>query len=172
MVMMAGFLTRENFRENLCVQILFSFKCFENLSAVQLGERRSDNCRLAVVLTDQINRCVNLLLRSDIRACQDNCAGILDLVEKELAEVLDVHYGFLGVNNCYGAVQLHIRDMFCRVVNRAHDIIEFAYAGGLNQDSLGRVLLHYLRERCLEIADQRAADAAAVHLADLNAGFL
>ena len=53
-----------------------------------------------------------------------------------------------------------------------NDIGELADAGRLDDDAVRVVFLRHFLQRLTEITDQRAADAAAVHFPDLNAGVL
>ena len=52
------------------------------------------------------------------------------------------------------------------------DVGQLAHARGLNQDAVGVIGLDDLTQRLAEVANQRAADAARVHLGDLHAGVL
>ena len=47
-----------------------------------------------------------------------------------------------------------------------------ADTGGLNDDAVRMELLLYLHKRFAEISDKRAADAAGIHLGNLDAGLL
>ena len=106
-----------------------------------------------------------------LRAAQNDRAGMLDLVEEELAEVLDVHLALGHISHGYKAVQLH-RHVLGYAFHRVDHIGKLAYAGGLDQNTVGVIGFDHLAQRLAEIAHQRAADAAGVHLVDHDAGFL
>ena len=101
---------------------------------------------------------------------EDQAAGICDLVVEEFAEILLIHLSLLRIDNGREAVQLDALHM--EILHGADDIAELADAGGLDQDAVGGIFLQHLLERLAEVADERAADAAGVHLVDLDAGIL
>ena len=101
---------------------------------------------------------------------QDDTAGVFDLIVEELTEVLHIHFALVGVGHRGKAVEdgvLHLQ-----ALNGTDDVGQFAHAGGLDQNAVGMVLLQHLTQGLAEIAHQAAADAAGVHLGDLDAGIL
>ena len=95
---------------------------------------------------------------------------MLDLVLIELTKVLHVDFRLLCIDNSRKAVQLDVFIM--QVLHSDDDIAQLADAGRLDDDALRCVFLDDLIEGAAEVADQRAADAAGVHLVDLHTGFL
>ena len=91
------------------------------------------------------------------------------LILEKLTEVLEVHLGLERVNNGYKAVQLNLE---VRVLYRSDNVRQLADAGRLDQDAVRMVLVHNIVQRLAEVANQRAADAACVHLVYNNAGIL
>ena len=61
---------------------------------------------------------------------------------------------------------------FSTLCDGADDVGELADAARLDEDAVRVILVDDLTERLAEVAHQRAADAAGVHLRHLNAGFL
>ena len=139
--------------------------------AGQLIPRSGDDGGVGVVLLQQGDDLVQLVLGHVLGAGEDDGAGGLDLVIEELAEVLHIHLALLGVDNGHGAAQLHGGGLV-GVAHGAADVAQLAHAGGLDDDAVGVILLHHVVQRLVEVAHQRAADAAGVHLVDLDAGIL
>ncbi len=154
MVVMMLFLAGQNLCQNLTLQILTTLDGLQNLLAVQLSERSGDDGCLCIMLTNERNRLINFVLRCLIGTGQDNRPCILNLVDKELAEILKINTCLRCIHHSHGAVQLHAGNLSCRLLNRTHYIVQLTYAGGLDDDSLRIVILHYLLQRSIEISDQ------------------
>ena len=118
----------------------------------------------------ELNSLAELILRETCCMAEDKAACIGDLVVEEFAEVLLIHLALLGVNNGGEAVELNVVSV--DVLYRADDVAELADARGLDEDAVGVVLVEHLHERLAEVADERAADAARIHLGYLDAGVL
>ena len=140
------------------------------LFAGQLRPRGRDNHGVLVVLADHLDALVELFLRHAVGAAEDDGVGRLDLVVVELAEVLHIHLALRRIRHSHKVAQLHVvrRDL----AHGADDVRQLADARRLDQDTVRRVFGDDLFERAAEIADQRAADAAGVHLRDLDPGLL
>ena len=111
-----------------------------------------------------------LRLRHVLGPAQDDGAGALHLVVEELAEVLHVYLGFLSVHHGGEAIELYVVGV--DALHGADHVGELAYARGLDEDPVRRVLGEDLLQRPAEVAHQGAADAAGVHLVHLNARVL
>ena len=122
---------------------------------------------MIVDLADQFDRRVELALGDVAGTGQDDGAGILDLVLVELLEVLQVDLALAGVDDSNCAADLGALDL----LDSSNYIRELADAGGLDEDTVGGELVDDFLQRGAEVADQGAADAAGVHLGDLDAGF-
>ena len=96
---------------------------------------------------------------------------MLDLVQEKLSKVLGIHLALHRVRNCDEAVEEH-RFVFGHALYGADDVGQLAHAGRLDDDAVGMIGLDDLFERFAEIAHQRAADAARIHLGNLDAGLL
>ena len=140
--------------------------------AVQFIPRGSNDGGIGVFLPEHGHGGLQLLLRHLLSPGEDDGTGGLDLVVVELTEVLhiDLHLG--GV--CHGdkAVELHLGNVLYGVLHRHDHIAELAHAGGLNEDAVGVELSLHVLQSLVEVAHQRAADAAGGHLADLHAAVL
>ena len=143
----------------------------EDLLAGQLVPGRGDHAGLGVVLADELNGLDHLVLRHQLGTAEDDGFGADDLVDKELAEVLQVHAALARVHDRHAAGQLDVVALL-GLLHHAADVGQLAHAGGLDEDALGVIGIDQLVDRLLEIAGQRAADAARVELGHLNAAVL
>ena len=140
------------------------------LLAGQLCPRGRDNHGVFVVLADHRDALVELLLLHAVGAAEDDGVGRLNLVVIELAEVFHIHPALRRVRHGHEIAELHVvgRDL----AHGADDVGQLADAGRLDEDAVWRILCDDLLECAAEIAHQRAADAAGVHLRDLDARLL
>ena len=143
----------------------------EHLCASQLVPRRGEDARLVVVLAQQRHRRLELFSRYVLGAAEDDRARMLDLIEEEFTEILDVHLALGHVRDGHKAVELYL-DLPGHALDRVNHVGELAHAGGLDEDAVWMILFDHLAQRLAKIAHQRAADAAGVHLGNLNARFL
>ena len=144
----------------------------KNLRAGEIIPRGSDDAGLFIVLAQQGDRCLKFLLRHLLRTAKQDGAGILDLIEEELAEVLDIHAALHRVRNGDKAAHLHIGHILLHALDGADDVGKLAHAGRLDENAVGMILIDHLAQRLAEIAHEGAADAAGVHLGHLDAGLL
>ena len=140
--------------------------------AVQYVPGGGQDGSVGILLPQQGHGGLQLLLAQLLRPAEDDRPGGLDLVVVELAEVLHVDLDLGGVGHGNEAVQLHIRHVLDGVLHRHDHVTELTHPGGLDEDAVGVELLVDLLQRLVEVAHQRAADAAGGHLADLHAAVL
>ena len=154
MVMMVVMLLfcRHNLSQDFTLKILAAFDCLEDLPAVKLCQRRCDDGCLLVVLTDQCDRFVNFLLGYLIRSGKEYGSRILNLIDKELSEILEIHSGLCGIHDGNRTSDLHVRNLLCGLFNGAHHIVELSDTGGLDQNPLRLIRLHHLLQRGIEVA--------------------
>ena len=149
---------------------VFLLHGLQDLLSGELVPGRGDDGGHSVMLPQQGHHLVQLLLLHAGGAAEDDGAGVFDLVIEKLAEVFHIHFALAGVGHGGKAVEdgvFHIQ-----VFHRADHIGKLAHAGGLDEDPVGMILLHHLAQRLAEIAHQTAADAAGVHLGDVDARIL
>ena len=147
-----------------------AFQRLDQLLARQLAPRGGDDGGNGIMLPQHGNGRVQLALGDGIGTGQDDGGGGFDLVVVELAEVLHIHLDLARVGHGHGVAQ---RDLVIRhLAHSGDDVGQLAHAGGLDQNAVGMVLGNDLLQRLAEIAHQRAADAAGVHLGDVDAGIL
>ena len=142
----------------------------QQLLAVQFVPRGRHNGGGGVLLPQQGHTGIQLFLAHPGRTAQNNGAGMLHLVIEELAKVFHIHLGFGSVHHSGKSVQHHI--VHFQVLHRPDDIAEFAHTRGFNEDTVGVIGIHHLPQRLAKIAHQTAADAAAVHLGNVDARLL
>ena len=139
----------------------------EKLLAVKLTPRGGyDGCG-CIMLTQKRNCLVKLRLRNRIGVREHDASGVLDLIVEEFAEVLHIHFALFHVDDRGKSVELH--SLRRNVLHCTDDIRKLANARGLDEDTVGMIGCENLLERLAEIANERAADASAVHFGDLNA---
>ena len=156
MVMMVVMLLfcSHNLSQDFTLKILAAFDCLKNLPSVKLCQRCRDDGCLLVVLTDQCDRFVNFLLGYLIRSGKEYGSRILNLIDKELTEILEIYSGLCGIHDSNRASDLHVRNLLCGLLNGAHHIIELSDTGGLDQNPLRLIGLHHLLQRGIEVAYQ------------------
>ena len=142
----------------------------EDGMAGKLAPGGGDDDRARIVLPKEGQHLAELRFVYVLGPAQDDGVGALHLVVEELAEVLHVHLRLLGVHHGGEGVELDIVGV--DALHRADDVGELAHARGLDEDPVRRVLGEDLLQRPAEVAHQRAADAAGVHLVHLDARVL
>ena len=151
-------------------QGIFSLHSLPQLRAGQLIPGGGDQGGVIVMLPQQGNSSVQLCLGDGIGAGKNDGRSGFYLVVVEFAEVLHIDLDLAGIHNGNGITQLHIVPRY--FLHGGNDIGQLANTGGLNHDAVGRILVDDLGQRFAEIANQGAADAAGVHLSDVDARIL
>ena len=147
------------------------FDGVEHLFRVQIVPGGGDDAGALVVFAQQGHGLFDAILAGGLGAAEDDGLSALDLVEEELAEVLqiDAALGHVGHGGAAGQRQVQLMG---GVVHHPADVGQLAHAGGLDQDAVGMIGIDQLAEGLGEVAHQRAADAAGVQLGHLNARVL
>ena len=158
-----------NLVEHLLHQVAAALHGLEQLHAGQLLPRGGDDARMRVEPAQQADNLFQPVRRALCGARQQDRARVCHLIFKKLAEVLEVHLGLERIDDRDKRVERHVQ---MRVLHRRDDVGQLAHAGRLDQDAVRAVLVYYIVQRLAEVAHQRAADAARVHLVDDNAGIL
>ena len=153
-----------------CCQAGFALHGLEQLLAGQVIPGRGDDGCHAVVLPEHGHCGVQLGLRNGIGTGQNNSGSGLHLIVVELTEVLHIHLDLACIGNRHSVAQGNL--VVGHFVHRADDVGQLAHTGGLNENSVGVILLDDLLQSLAEIAHQRAADAAGVHLGNVDARIL
>ena len=147
------------------------FRAFHSvcqLLACQLFPGGSDD---GAVGADGANQfaCFFQLLGSD-GTCpgQDHSRSRGKLIIIKLAKITHIALYLGGIGNGYLEGDLCAVYLF----NCRNYIRQLTHTGGLNDDPVGGIIVHNLLQRLTEVANQRAADAAGIHLPDLYACLL
>ena len=140
----------------------------KHILSIQIIPWGGDDSRIWVQLTDDF--CIRLkLCLVHILGFGKNDAGCsCDLIVKEFLEIPVIHFAASCVDHSAVAVQFNPADCF----HCPQDIGKLSDPGRLNDDPVRMIGIDDLLQRLLKITFQGAADAAAVYLADLNAGLL
>ena len=154
----------------LSLQGVLFLHSLQNLCAGQILPGSGDDVGGLIVLTQQSHHILQLLFTHAGGTGQNDAAGMADLIVEKLTKVLHIHLALVGIGHGGEAVEdglLHLQTL-----HSADDIGQLAHAGGLDEDAVGMVLLQHLTQRLAEVAYQTAANAAGVHLGDLDTGIL
>ena len=151
-----------------CGQGCLAFHGLQKLRTGQFVPGCNYQGSLRIVFSQERHSGVQFDLGNGIGAGQNDGGSGLDLIVIELTEVLHIDLDLAGIGNGHGIAQLHI--FVGHLLNGSDHIAEFANAGGLDDDTLGGILLDDLVQCLAEITHQAAADAAGVHLGDVNTG--
>jgi len=145
-----------------------AFHGIEDGLAAEAVPGRRDDARLRIQFADDGGVLRQFLLVDILRLGENHAGSRRNLVVEELAEVLVVDPAAGRIDDCGVAVQFGA----VHALDDAQDIGQLADSGRFNQDVIRVIGVNHLAQGLLEIALQRAADAAGVDLVDLNAGFL
>ena len=104
LMIMLLFPVSQHLLHQLLLQIGTVLNGLQDFLSVQLGKGRGDQRGPAVVLPDQIHGLLHLLRAGNVRSAQDNRSRMLDLVNKKLSEILNVHFALGSINNRNGTV--------------------------------------------------------------------
>jgi len=123
-----------------------------------------------IMLSDKLNGFCKLFLGKAALMAEHYSVCTLDLIIEKLAEILHIHFALLCIN--YGGGTVESNTLYVKTLNCADNVGKLADARGLDDDALGSILPHNLLESLRKITNERAADAAGVHLGYLYAGLL
>ena len=159
----------QDFLKQSLLQISGALNGIEDHFAVEFRDGCRDDGGVLIVLAKELHTLGDFFFADLVCPCQDDSTCIGDLVIEKFAKILEIDFALGCVYNGGGAVEVHLRVLGC-IVDGTHNVRELADTGGLDQDALGSIGSHDFPEGGAEITDKRAADAACVHLTDLNAG--
>ena len=142
----------------------------EKLGAGELIPGSSDDGSIHIIAAQKSHGSGKLVLSGLLGTAENDGSGMGDLILVELAEVLEINLALGGVRHGDGTDKLHFGDLSHHVLHGFHHVRKLAHTGGLDDDTVGMELSHDLLQRFAKVAHQRAADAAGVHLGNLDAG--
>ena len=95
-----------------CHQFFFQrYRFLHNLKdllSIQFLDRSSDNCCFCIDPTEKFHCLLCFLLINNVCTAHNDCAGIFNLIVKELTKVSHVHFAFLCIYYSCVAVQYDI----------------------------------------------------------------
>ena len=128
-----------------------------------------DDCS-GVLFPDQLYGLQKRFLLHAAGTTENNGSGVLNLVIVELAKVLHIDLYLGGICHSDQCANLHIARI--GLLYSLSHIRELAHAGWLDDDPVRMVNLHDFLQSLTEVAYQGTADAAGIHLGDLDACLL
>ena len=144
--------------------------CTHDLLARQLVPRSGYDGRNRVDFFYKFNGFGQLFGRAFVGMAEHYALCVFDLIVKKFAEVFHIHFAFCRVHDCGCGVDVRVFDFGGK--RGAYYVAELAYAGRFDDDSVRIKLFGHFVQSFFEVADQTAADAAAVEFVDLDAAFL
>ena len=142
----------------------------DDLLTGQLIPGSGDQGCLCIVFPDQSHRSIQLVLCHGIGTGQNDGGSGFDLIVVELAKILHVDLHLACVRNGNGIAQGHF--LVGNLFHSGNNVGQLAHTGGLDDDSVGSVLGNHLSQRLAEVTHQGAADAAGIHLGDVDSRIL
>ena len=146
----------------LLLDRITSLHSCKQLLCIKLRDRRCHKHRSIVVSLHKSQRLLELCLCGLIGMAENNTARIFYLVIEELTEVLHIHLALIDVGYYGKAIKLNVLKL-C-ILYRLDNVAELSNTRGLDYHAIGGVLGYNVSECAAEITDERAADAARVHL--------
>ena len=125
---------------------------YQFLSVKVLNRSCDDGC-IFIQAAKKLQGLLNFLLSCDICPAHDDGACILDLIVKELTEVLHVHLAFLGINNSCIAVQFDV-NLILNTLYSFDNVRKFTNSGWLDEDSVRVVFGNNFFQGSTEISNQ------------------
>ena len=151
---------------HFCLKSGFSFHSLKKLCAGELFPRSGNDYRGSIMIFQKGDAISDLLVGHFTGMAEDDTTCVFYLVVEEFTKIFHVHFALVGINNGSKAVEL---SAFCvSVLYRLDHVGELAHAGGLNEDTVGSILVDHLFQSDCKVSDKRAADATRIHFIDLN----
>ena len=108
----------------------------------------------------------NFLRISRVR--KHDTTGIFYLIKEELAEILEIHLAFVGIDNCAKSIELSVFHV-C-MLNGADDVGKLSDAGRFDDNAVRRIFCSNFFECFGEVAYQCTADTSRIHFGNFDAG--
>ena len=151
-----------------CRHSCLAFHCMNQLVAIQFAPGSCNNGSVGVMFAKLLHSLVQLSLRNGIGTGQNDGIGRFHLVVVELAKILHIDLYLTGIHNRNGITQFHA----LHLLDSSDHIGQLAHTGGFNDNTVGSVLMDDLLQSLTEVTHQTAADAAGVHLGNVDTGLL
>ena len=132
----------------------------------ELIRRSGNDHRIDILLSHESESLLKLCVGGLVGVTEEHATCIFYLITEEFTEVLHIHFALVYINDGNRAVDLGILKL-CRK-HSLSNVRKLTNARGLDEDTVGRILLNDLLESLAEVSDERATDASRVHLGYLN----
>ena len=123
------------------------------LLSIQILDRSCDDSCILIQAAKKLQGLLNFFLGCNICTAHNDSTGILDLIVKELTEVLHVHLTFLGIYNSCIAVQFDI-NLILNTLYCLDNIRKLTYTGWLDKDSVRIIFGNNFLKRSTEITNK------------------
>ena len=154
----------------LSCQRCLPLHCFNELCTGQVMPGSGNHSCLSVMLPQQRNSGIQLSLRNRISPGQNDGGCSFHLVVVELAKVLHIKLDLTGIGNSHSVTKLYV--MPGHLLNSADHVGQLAHTRGFDDDPVGVILGDDLLQSLAKVTNQAAADAAGIHLCNVNASLL
>ena len=144
--------------------------CLQQLRAGQLRPGGGDQSSCLIMLAQQLHGGIQLCLGDRIGPGQDDGGSGFDLVIIELAKVLHIDLDLARIGNGHLVAQANI--LIRHLLNGCYHIGQLTNTGRFNDNTVRMVLGNYFLQRLAKVTHQGAADAAGVHLGNVDTGLL
>ena len=151
---------------HFCFKGGFSLHSLKKLCAGQLLPRGGNDNRGSVMLFEKRYAICNLLIGHFSCVAEYDTACILNLIVKELAKVLHVHFALVSVND--GGKSVKNRALGVCILGRLNNVGKLTNARRLDKNAVGSVFVDNLFESNCKVANEGATDTTRVHFVDLN----
>ena len=151
-------------------QSCLTFHGLQQLLTGQFTPGSGNHSSLCIMLSQHLHSSIQLLLGDGIGTGEDDGGSGLHLVVIELTKVLHIDLYLTGIHHRHGIAQGHV--VAHHLVDSTDDIGQLAHAGGLDENAVWMVLVNHLLQSLAKVAHQGAADAAGIHLGNVDACIL
>ena len=154
----------------LSLNARMAFHSLQKLCSGQFIPGSSNQCGIGIMLSQQRHSRIQFCLSDGIGTGEDDGRSSFNLIVVELAKVLHINLNLAGIGNSDLIAQHHISTG--HLLHSRYNIAELANTGGFDNDSLGSILSNHLFQGLAKITHKAAANAAGIHLRDVDAGIL
>ena len=140
----------------------------QQLGAAELIPGSGHDGSVVIVFPKHFNCLMKLLLGNTIGTGQHDCGSGFHLIVIKLAKVLHINLDLTCIYHRNGIAQGHTLYLF----HRCDHIRQLAHTGGLDDDAFRGIGIQRLPQSLTKIAHQGAANAAGVHLRNIDTGIL
>ncbi len=154
---------------HLLLQGIHLLHRLQNMPSLNLFPGRGNNGSLIILLPNHFQTFIQLISRDILGAAQNHRPRIFNLIVIKFAIILHIYFTLGGIHHRGSAVN---HSALPDVLYRLHHVRKLPYAGRFNNYPVRRIFFQHLFQSLTEISYQGAADAAGIHLRNLDARLL